>query len=95
MRKYFRADGRDLANVIELGSMEAIKELVKIGIGVGVLAPWVARSEIADQSLHMVEMGKKTLKREWGVCYLKGRKLSLIEETFIGLCESVCESRED
>ncbi len=95
VRRYFRADGRDLANVIELGSMEAIKELVKIGIGVGVLAPWVARKECADRTLHMLEMGRKPLKRNWGVCYMKGRKLSLMEETFIGLCESVCESLGD
>ncbi len=91
VRRYFRNEGKDLTNVIELGSMEAIKELVKIGIGVGVLAPWVARQEVAEGSVFLVGMGRKALKRDWGVCYLKGRKPSLVEETFIGLCESVCE----
>ncbi len=91
VRRYFRNEGKDLANVIELGSMEAIKELVKIGIGVGVLAPWVALQEVSDGSLFLVGMGRKALKRDWGVCFLRGRKPTLMEETFTGLCEIVCE----
>lgn len=91
VRRHFRAEGHELASVIELGSMEAIKELVKIGIGVGILAPWVAQKEIEEESIFMVSIGRKRLRRSWGVCYVKGRKLSLIEETFIGLCESACE----
>ena len=74
--------------------MEAIKELVKIGIGVGVLAPWVARKEVQEESLYLVGVGQKSLTREWDVCHLKGRKRSLMEETFTGLCESVCKSLE-
>ncbi len=91
VRKHFRREGHDLSNVIELGSMEAIKELVKIGLGVGVLAPWIVQKEVDEGSLFLLGLGRKKLKRDWGVCYLKGRQLSLMEETFIGLCESVCE----
>ena len=32
-----------LNTVIEVGSMEATKELVKLGIGVSILAPWIAQ----------------------------------------------------
>lgn len=91
LRRYFRTEGHEPAHVIELGSMEAIKELVKIGIGVGVIAPWVAQKEVQEKSLHLIGMGKKKLTRTWGVCNVKGRKLTLMEETFIGLCESVCD----
>ncbi len=94
IRRHFRAEGNSFNKVIELGSMEAIKELVKIGIGVGILAPWVAQKEIADGSIHLLAPSRKQLKRTWGVCYLKGRRLSLMEETFIGLCESVCDCLE-
>jgi len=94
VRRHFRSEGHDLVNVIELGSMEAIKELAKIGIGVGILAPWIARKELAEGSLHLVNIGRKSIRRDWGVCSLRGRKLSLIEETFIGLCENVCDSLE-
>lgn len=89
---YFRRGEVQLNNVIELGSMEAIKELVKIGLGVGVFAPWVAQKEVAEGSLVGFPLGPKKLKREWGVAHLRGRKLALVEETFVGLCESVAES---
>jgi len=43
---YFGVEKITLNNLIELGSMEAIKELVKIGRGVGLLAPWIAQAEL-------------------------------------------------
>jgi len=89
---YFQRDKTTLSNFIELGSMEAIKELVKIGLGAGILAPWIARKEIAEKSLVSFPLGARKLRRSWGVAYLKGRKLPLAEETFVGLCESVTEN---
>ena len=90
--EYFREERVTLSNVIELGSMEAIKELVKIGIGAGVLAPWIAREELESGSLVSVPLGQRKLRRRWGVAHLKGRRLALAEETFVGLCQSVTES---
>jgi DNA-binding transcriptional LysR family regulator len=89
VKEYFQNEGLPLANFLELGSMDAIKELVKIGLGVGVLAPWVARAELASGALVSLPLGKRKLKRRWGVAYLKGRRLSLGEETFVGLCQTV------
>jgi DNA-binding transcriptional LysR family regulator len=86
---YFRDEKILLTNVIELGSMEAIKELVKIGLGAGVLAPWIARAEFDSGSLVALPLGPRKLHRRWGISYLKGRRLALGEETFVGLCESV------
>jgi len=91
VNEYFREDKITLTNTIELGSMEAIKELVKIGIGVGVLAPWIARAELESGSLVSLPLGPRKLKRRWGVAHLKGRRLALAEETFVGLCVSVSE----
>ncbi|SDR66053.1 LysR family transcriptional regulator [Opitutus sp. GAS368] len=89
VKEYFQAEGLPLANFLELGSMEAIKELVKIGLGVGVLAPWVARAELAAGALVSLPLGRRKLRRRWGVAYLRGRRLTLGEETFVGLCQSV------
>jgi DNA-binding transcriptional LysR family regulator len=91
VNEYFRDEKITLSNFIELGSMEAIKELVKIGIGVGVLAPWIARPELESGSLVSLPLGPRKLKRRWGVTHLKGRRLALAEETFVGLCVSVSE----
>ncbi|HVW20785.1 MAG TPA: LysR family transcriptional regulator [Opitutaceae bacterium] len=89
---YFREEGINLTNFIELGSMEAIKELVKIGVGVGVLAPWIARAELERGAFVSLPLGSRRLRRRWAVAYLKGRRLALAEETFVGLCETVAES---
>ena len=89
--EYFREEKITLLNVIELGSMEAIKELVKIGIGAGLLAPWIARAELESGALISLPLGSRKLRRRWGVAHLKGRRLALAEETFVGLCDSVTE----
>lgn len=91
LTEYFRAERITFGHFIELGSMDAIKELVKIGVGVGVLAPWIARAELDSGALVDFPLGRKRVKRNWGVAHLRGRRLSLGEETFIGLCRSVTE----
>ncbi len=88
-RDYFRADGMVLPTTIELGNIEAIKELVKVGVGISILAPWVARQELAEGSLVSLPLGRRKLKRRWGIIHWQQRALTLAEETFVGLCETV------
>ncbi len=92
VNEYFREEKITLTNFIELGSMEAIKELVKIGIGAGILANWIARAELESGSLVSLPLGPRKLRRRWGVAHLRGRRLALAEETFVGLCLSVSEA---
>jgi DNA-binding transcriptional LysR family regulator len=89
---HLRAAGLKLGDTMELGSMEAIKELAKVGVGAGVLAPWVARRELEEGSLVALPLPGGKLRRTWGVAHLRGRKLSLAEETFAGLCEAVAQT---
>jgi len=89
---YFREEKIVLSNFIELGSMEAIKELVKLGLGAGILAPWIAREELQSGALIAFPLGERKLRRSWGVAHLRGRRLPLGEETFVGLCRTVTES---
>jgi DNA-binding transcriptional LysR family regulator len=98
IENYFRHEEMVLNTIIEVGSMEATKELVKLGLGIGILAPWVAEKEIGDGSLVTLPLGRKKLQRRWGILHSRGRRLSLAEETFIGLCESAAiplQSRPD
>jgi DNA-binding transcriptional LysR family regulator len=85
---YFREEDMVLNTVIELGSMEAIKELVKLGLGVSILAPWIAQKELHERSLVSVPLGRRKLRRHWGIIHRQGRRLSLAEETFVNLCRS-------
>lgn len=91
VEEYFRQEEIVLHSLLDLGNMEAIKELVKLGLGISILAPWTARNELSEGSLVGLPLGKRKLRRRWGVLYYRGRRLSLAEETFIGLCESVAE----
>ncbi|MEI6714877.1 MAG: LysR family transcriptional regulator [Verrucomicrobiota bacterium] len=88
---YFRSEDIVLNSLVDLGNMEAIKELVKLGLGVSILAPWTARQELKEGSLVAIPLGKRKLKRRWGVIHWHTRPLSLPEETFAGLCETICE----
>lgn len=81
-----RTGGRGKAPLV-LGDMQAIKEMAKLGIGVGIVAPWVAAREIADGSLKVVNIDEPGIEREWGVFHSPKRAPSLVEEAFIGLCE--------
>ena len=90
IEKYFRREEMVLNTVIEAGSMEATKELVKLGLGVSILATWVAKKEIEEGSLVALPLGRKKLSRRWGIIHWRGKRLNLAEETFIGLCDSAC-----
>lgn len=91
VEKYFRQEGMVLNTVIELGSMEATKELVKLGLGVSILAPWIARREMEEGSLVALPLGRRKLKRNWGIFHWPRHRLNLAEETFVGLCRSATE----
>ena len=88
---YFHEEEMVLNAVIELGSMDAIKELVKLGLGICILAPWIAQKELQEGSLVSLPLGRRKLKRNWGIVHWAARRLSLAEETFVSLCRSVTE----
>jgi len=85
---YFRHDKLVVKQITEVGSLEAAKELVKLGLGLAVLAPWTVRKETKEGSLVAVPLGRRKLERHWGIHHRQGRQLTLAEETFVGLCQS-------
>jgi DNA-binding transcriptional LysR family regulator len=91
IEEYFHRENMVLNTVIELGSMEAIKEFVKLGLGVSILAPWIARQELIERTLVALPLGRRKLKRSWGILHCRGRRLNLAEETFVGLCRTATQ----
>lgn len=87
---YFRREDMGLNAVLKVGSMEATKELVKLGLGGSVLAPWIARKELDERSLVALPLGRRKLQRRWGVLHWRGKRLTLAEDKFIRLCETAC-----
>jgi len=90
--EYFRAENVNLGNPLDVGSTEAIKELAKLGLGVALLPTWIAQREIEEGSLVDLALGRRELRRQWGLATLAARQLHLAEETFVGLCEGVCSN---
>ena len=90
IENYFRREEMGLNTVLEAGSVEAAQELVKLGLGVGILAPWTCRRELAAGSLIALPLGRRKLSRRWGILHWRGKGLTPAEKTFIGLCESAC-----
>lgn len=81
-----------LGSFIELGSMEAIKELVKLGLGITIGAPWIAAPEIAQGALIWRKLPGPPLRRHWTIACRAGRRLSIAEQTFVGLCRTTAQN---
>lgn len=80
---YFRAARITPQRCIELGSIESIKELVKNGLGVGVVAEWPIRAELERGELVSRPLGRRPLCRQWQAAYLAERRLSAVEESVL------------
>lgn len=90
--RHFAAAGVAPANVIELGSMDAIKEMAKLGLGAGIFAPWIAAAEVESGTLVPLPLGPAPLPRRWCAAFRSSRPLALAEQTFIGLCQAVADN---
>jgi LysR family transcriptional regulator, low CO2-responsive transcriptional regulator len=74
--------------IMEIASIEAIKELVKLNLGVAVLAPWTVDRELRRGTLKTRPFGPQKLRRDWAIIHLSSRRLSLAEEMFCRLCRA-------
>ncbi|HYE32539.1 MAG TPA: LysR family transcriptional regulator [Methylomirabilota bacterium] len=91
IQEYFAEEEVELNSALEMGSMTATKELVKQGLGISIVAPWIAQRELKEGSLLALPLGRRKLKRTWGALVRKNQRLSMIEETFIARCESTAK----
>ena len=89
---YFQKLGARPNSFMELGNTEAIKELVKLGLGIAIIAPWTVREEIKNKELAALPLVKERITRQWVVAHLKDKPLTLAERTFTGLCRDVGSS---
>jgi LysR family transcriptional regulator, low CO2-responsive transcriptional regulator len=73
---------------MEVDSIGAITELLKLNLGVSVLAPWTVEQELTRKTLGMRPLGAKPLRRQWSVISLSTRRMTLAEENFCRLCQN-------
>lgn len=72
---------------MSVNNMESIKAMVALNLGVGVIAEWVAREEIKNQSLIMYPIQPAPI-RHWGYYISRNKQLNLTEVRFIDLFSS-------
>ncbi len=85
VKSYFTENGIRALEFLYAGSVEVIKEMVKLGQGLAFLPSWTARTDAAEGSLVILPLGAEPLSRKWSIFH-SDRQLNLHEETFIGLC---------
>jgi DNA-binding transcriptional LysR family regulator len=90
IERYFQHESMSLNTVIELRSMEAIKEFVKLGLGISILAPWVAENELREKSLSAFPLGRRKLQRQWGFLHWLDPNLPLVQTHFFEICRRAC-----
>ena len=86
---YFRSENITIQPFIEIANEQAIKEFVRLNMGVGILPRWLAEEEIENGSLVALPLGRRRLKRRWGVLRASDRKPNLAENLFANIARSV------
>lgn len=79
---HFLAKGVRAGNFIEMGSMEAMKQFVKLGLGTALAASWAAVGDLDRGEVALVAMPFGKLEREWVVSCLEDRPLNQAELAF-------------
>lgn len=83
---YFADHGIHLNRSIELSSMDALREMARIGQGIAFLPSWVLNRP-ESHGLVGRPLPGGPVKRDWALATLAGKSLSILEATFQGLCE--------
>ncbi len=87
LRSYLEEKGVRLNSMMEISSPDVAKELVKVGMGVSVMAGWAVEEERSKGELTSMSLGTPRLARTWGISLRKGRVLNKAERIFIKIGE--------
>jgi DNA-binding transcriptional LysR family regulator len=90
IESYFQSEGIRIRPFIEIGNEEAIKQFVRLDLGVGLLPRWIAAAEILQGSLKCLPLGRRHLRRNWGILHSANRELTFPESVMVNLCRNVC-----
>jgi DNA-binding transcriptional LysR family regulator len=90
-RQFNKLKGR-VHDYLQVGSMAAIKEMAKIGMGIGLLTPWIALEEITAGSLVFRPLPWRKTDRTWGLYTDHHHQPKMIDDVFFGICQNVARS---
>ncbi|WP_028307534.1 selenium metabolism-associated LysR family transcriptional regulator [Desulfitibacter alkalitolerans] len=81
-------DYEDLQIAMELGSTQAIKEAVEVGLGVSIISKWAIKKDLKFNNLGMTRIENCTFNRNFYLVYNKHHFLTQATETLIKLLKS-------
>jgi DNA-binding transcriptional LysR family regulator len=91
IQDYFQQSKMSLNSVAELGSMEAIKEMAKLGLGIALLPRWMVDKELKQKTLMALPLGTRKLRRVWGALWRREHPLNIAQDTFVKECQRWCD----
>lgn len=74
---HFRRERVEPALLVECNSVAGIRHMVKIGMGVGIMASWTVSEEVSRGELVCHTLGTRPLCRRWTSLSMRSRRLSL------------------
>jgi len=80
--RLFARHGLTIKVRMELGSNEAIKQAIAVGLGVSVLSRHTLPADSAAGQLAILDVEHFPIARHWYVVYPKGKRLSVVARTF-------------
>jgi len=86
--RHLEAVHASLPETMEVRLSEAVTEMVKVGLGVAVLPVWVVHEEVKAGELVALPLGRQGLKRQWGLAYMRGRRLPPYADAFLQICRA-------
>lgn len=92
IEEFFLQSGIRLNSYVEIPSFEIMKQLARFGLGVAIMAPWVAAAELEQGSLMALPTPRFRISRQWSVIHQGTREIRQAEQTFIGLCRLACQA---
>ena len=72
--------------VMEMDHMEAVTEMVRVGLGVAIVPRWAASAEVAGGHLIALPIGKNGLSRAWGLALVDESHPPQPFKSFVRLC---------
>jgi LysR family transcriptional regulator, low CO2-responsive transcriptional regulator len=89
VRQHLQQLGAERVSFLTISSMEAIKEMARVGLCPGVVASWVAQPDLLAGTLKSVRLSGPRLKRQWVALWPEERPLNIMAQTLVGLCRDV------
>ncbi len=84
--RYYWKEKRTLNGVLEAENFETMREMVKAGLGIGVLPDWIIRDDLRLGAVRSFAPGRRPLKLEWGFHTSRNHPPDIIQCDFRALC---------